>query len=94
MSTEQFQALIQQAKQLSTEERQQLMRYLTESEPAERSHREGREKEQKVRLTMSLCSALVAAPSQPPMRQMRSSVKSVMHGRTELSVGKARLPRH
>lgn len=35
MSTEQFQALIQQAKQLSTEERRQLMRYLTESELAE-----------------------------------------------------------
>jgi hypothetical protein len=34
MSTEQFRALIQQAKQLSTEERRQLMRYLTESEPA------------------------------------------------------------
>ncbi len=36
MSTEQFQALIQQAKQLTTEERRQLMQYLTESELAER----------------------------------------------------------
>ena len=36
MSTEQFQALIQQAKQLSATERQQLMRYLAESEAAER----------------------------------------------------------
>jgi len=35
MSTEQFQALIQQAKQLSAEERQQLIRILTESELAE-----------------------------------------------------------
>lgn len=34
MSTEQFRALIQQAKQLSTEERRQLMRYLAESESA------------------------------------------------------------
>jgi hypothetical protein len=41
MSTEQFQALIQQAKQLSAEERQQLMRYLTESELAEREPAEG-----------------------------------------------------
>lgn len=32
MSTEQFQALVQQAKQLSAEEKQQLMRYLSESE--------------------------------------------------------------
>lgn len=36
MSTEQFQNLIQQAKQLSPEERRQLMRYLAESERAER----------------------------------------------------------
>lgn len=36
MSTEQFRALVQQAKQLSSEERRQLMRYLTESELAER----------------------------------------------------------
>ena len=36
MSTEQFQALIQQTKQLSTEERRQLMQYLTESEIADR----------------------------------------------------------
>lgn len=35
MSTEQFRALIQQAKQLSPEERRQLMQYLTESETAE-----------------------------------------------------------
>lgn len=34
MSTEQFQALVQQAKQLSAEERRQLMRYLSESELA------------------------------------------------------------
>jgi hypothetical protein len=32
MSTEQFQALVQQAKQLSAEERRQLVRYLSESE--------------------------------------------------------------
>jgi len=42
MSTEQFQALIQQAKQLSAEERQQLMRILTESEPAESEPSRGR----------------------------------------------------
>ena len=36
MSTEQIRALIQQAKQLSAEERHQLMRYLAESKPAER----------------------------------------------------------
>ena len=36
MSTEQFQALIKQAKQLSNEERRQLMKYLTESQLAER----------------------------------------------------------
>ncbi|MGI9165326.1 MAG: hypothetical protein ACR2G5_02900 [Pyrinomonadaceae bacterium] len=36
MSTVQFRALIQQAKQLSPEERRQLMRYLAESEVAER----------------------------------------------------------
>ena len=43
MSTEQFQALIQQAKQLTTEERRQLMRYLTESELAERESSGGPE---------------------------------------------------
>jgi hypothetical protein len=32
MSTEQFQALVQQAKQLSADERRQLVRYLSESE--------------------------------------------------------------
>jgi hypothetical protein len=42
MSTEQFQALIQQAKQLSAEERLQLMRILTESEPAESEPSGGR----------------------------------------------------
>jgi hypothetical protein len=34
MSTEQFQALVQQAKQLSADERRQLMRYLSEPELA------------------------------------------------------------
>jgi hypothetical protein len=34
MSTEQFRALVQQAKQLSAEERRQLMRYLSEAELA------------------------------------------------------------
>jgi hypothetical protein len=47
MSTEQFRALIQQAKQLSTEERRQLMRYLTESEPAEHEASGGPEEEAK-----------------------------------------------
>jgi hypothetical protein len=41
MSTEQFQALIQQAKQLSNEERQQLIKYLAESELAEREPHTG-----------------------------------------------------
>ena len=44
MSTEQFQALVQQAKQLSAEERRQLMRYLSESElPGQESSSDPRE---------------------------------------------------
>ena len=45
MSTVQFRALIQQAKQLSPEERRQLMRYLAESEVAERGPSGGPEED-------------------------------------------------
>ncbi len=64
MSTEQFQALIQQAKQLSATERQQLMRCLAESEAAERepslSPEEG--------LPKCVCSCLASLLSLRPVR--------------------------
>ncbi|HZI85804.1 MAG TPA: hypothetical protein VFD48_03155 [Pyrinomonadaceae bacterium] len=43
MSTEQFQALIQQAKQLSPDERKQLIEYLTKAELEEIAKRVGGE---------------------------------------------------